>query len=63
MMSLVAVLMSAATMAAANPMDLSAFHDTYRELVETDTTFSNGSCTAAAQKMAVRLRACGLRRS
>jgi len=40
--------------------DLGAFRDVYRELVETDTTFSSGSCTAAAEKMALRLRDAGL---
>ncbi|MBS0395240.1 MAG: M20/M25/M40 family metallo-hydrolase, partial [Proteobacteria bacterium] len=32
----------------------------FRELVETDTTHSNGSCTLAAERMAARLRAAGL---
>ncbi len=36
-----------------------AFRDTYRELVDTNTTLSSGSCTLAAERMAARLRAAG----
>jgi acetylornithine deacetylase/succinyl-diaminopimelate desuccinylase-like protein len=36
-----------------------AFRSTYRELIETNTTLSSGSCTLAAQRMADRLRAAG----
>ena len=39
--------------------DQLAFREIYRELVETNTTLSVGSCTAAAEKMAARLRAAG----
>lgn len=39
--------------------DQIAFRETFRELVETDTTLSNGSCTLAAERMAARLRAAG----
>ncbi|RZJ80587.1 MAG: M20/M25/M40 family metallo-hydrolase, partial [Brevundimonas sp.] len=39
--------------------DQAAFRETFRELVETDTTLSNGSCTLAAERMAARLRAAG----
>lgn len=39
--------------------DQAAFRDLYRELVETNTTLSEGSCTTAAQRMATRLRAAG----
>ena len=39
--------------------DQTAFRDLYRELVETDTTLSSGSCTLAAERMAARLRAAG----
>ena len=35
------------------------FRETYRELVETNTTLSVGDCTLAAQRMAARLRAAG----
>ncbi|WP_156500629.1 M20/M25/M40 family metallo-hydrolase [Croceicoccus bisphenolivorans] len=37
-----------------------AFIDTYRELVETNTTLSSGSCTLAAKRMAARLSAAGM---
>lgn len=40
--------------------DVAAFRDLYRELVETNTTVTNGSCTEAAAKMAARLKAAGL---
>jgi acetylornithine deacetylase/succinyl-diaminopimelate desuccinylase-like protein len=36
-----------------------AFRGLYKELVETNTTASVGSCTLAAQKMAARLKAAG----
>lgn len=36
-----------------------AFRATYRELVETNTVFGQGSCTLAAERMATRLRAAG----
>lgn len=39
--------------------DQLAFRDLYKELVETNTTLSSGSCTAAAEKMAARLKAAG----
>lgn len=35
------------------------FRALYRELVETDTSLSNGSCTLAAERMAARLTAAG----
>eukprot|EP01037_Dinobryon_pediforme_P018379 gene18379-18649_t len=38
---------------------LKRFHDTYKELVETNTTLSSGDCTVAATKMAARLKAVG----
>ena len=45
------------------PGDLTAdqreFRDLFEELVETDTTLSNGSCTLAAERMADRLRKAG----
>ncbi|MBB4632061.1 M20/M25/M40 family metallo-hydrolase [Sphingosinicella soli] len=37
----------------------SDFRATYRELVETDTSLSSGSCTLAAERMAARLSAAG----
>ncbi|RYF88772.1 MAG: M20/M25/M40 family metallo-hydrolase [Caulobacteraceae bacterium] len=39
--------------------DLVRFKGLYKELVETNTTLSAGSCTAAAEKMAARLKAAG----
>jgi len=39
--------------------DQLAFRALYKELVETDTSVSTGSCIAAAEKMAARLKAAG----
>jgi acetylornithine deacetylase/succinyl-diaminopimelate desuccinylase-like protein len=39
--------------------DQLAFREIFRELIETDTSHSSGSCTAAAEKMAAHLRAAG----
>lgn len=39
--------------------DKQEFRDLFEELVETDTTLSNGSCTLAAERMADRLRKAG----
>ena len=48
--------------AAAEPLrpDQIEFRSLYKELVETNTTLSSGSCTLAAQRMAARLKAAGL---
>ncbi|NLR69539.1 M20/M25/M40 family metallo-hydrolase [Novosphingobium sp. ERN07] len=40
--------------------DVAEFRDLYRELIETNTTVKNGSCTEAAAKMGARLKAAGL---
>jgi acetylornithine deacetylase/succinyl-diaminopimelate desuccinylase-like protein len=57
-------LVSPATGAAGRPDTLAssepAFRALYRELVETNTTLSNGSCTDAATKMARRLELAGI---
>ncbi len=45
---------------AAPAPDQLAFRDLFRELVETNTTLSSGSCTEAAEKMAARLRKAGM---
>ena len=50
--------------AIASPADRSgdgepAFRALYKELVETNTTYSAGSCTLAAERMAARLKAVG----
>ncbi len=39
--------------------DQAAFRDTYKALVETNTTLSSGDCTLAASRMAARLKAAG----
>ncbi|MEO7936839.1 MAG: M20/M25/M40 family metallo-hydrolase [Dokdonella sp.] len=39
--------------------DQKQFFELYKELVETDTTVTNGSCTQAAEQIAVRLKAAG----
>src|SRR5271168_3040673 len=48
---------------AAPPQDTPAgeqrFRDLYKELVETNTTLSAGSCTLAAERMAAHLKAAG----
>jgi len=56
-----AALLASTTAAAAAPPadDEAAFRATYKELVETNTTLSAGSCTLAAERMAARLRAAG----
>jgi acetylornithine deacetylase/succinyl-diaminopimelate desuccinylase-like protein len=46
--------------AQAQTSDEAAFRDLYRELVETNTTLSSGSCTQAVQAMAARLRTAGI---
>lgn len=39
--------------------DQLAFREIYKELVETNTTLSSGSCTLASERMAARLKAAG----
>jgi acetylornithine deacetylase/succinyl-diaminopimelate desuccinylase-like protein len=39
--------------------DQLAFREIFKELVETNTTLSAGSCTLAAERMAARLKAAG----
>ncbi len=41
--------------------DQTAFRGLYKELVETNTTLSAGSCTLAAERMAARLKAAGFK--
>lgn len=50
----------AATAAELRP-DQAAFRELYKELVETKTALSDGSCTLAAERMAARLRAAGFK--
>jgi acetylornithine deacetylase/succinyl-diaminopimelate desuccinylase-like protein len=60
---LAASLLVTSTLLAAPPQDTPAgeqrFRDLYRELVETNTTLSVGSCTLAAERLAARLRTAG----
>lgn len=51
--------MSTTAMAQSIRPDQAAFRDLYKELVETNTTLSAGSCTLAAERMAARLKAAG----
>ncbi len=50
---------TAAAPAGAPRADQLAFRELYRELIETNTSHSIGSCTLAAEKMAAHLRAAG----
>jgi len=54
----IAIAATAAHAQTASP-DQAAFRDLYKELVETNTTYSAGSCTLAAERMAARLKAAG----
>jgi acetylornithine deacetylase/succinyl-diaminopimelate desuccinylase-like protein len=54
----VLLLASAAAQSQPSP-DEAAFRATYKELIETNTTLSAGSCTLAAERMAARLKAAG----
>ena len=49
-----------AALAQAPRPDQLEFRALYKELVETNTTLSAGSCTVAAERMAVRLRSAGI---
>jgi acetylornithine deacetylase/succinyl-diaminopimelate desuccinylase-like protein len=53
-----AALLATTASAQARP-DQQAFRELYKELVETNTTLSAGSCTLAAERMAARLKAAG----
>src|SRR3954468_24584979 len=56
--SLLAAAAAAPSIAQPAP-DEAQFRALYKELVETNTTLSSGSCTLAAQRMAARLKAAG----
>lgn len=43
--------------------DQAAFRALFKELVETNTTLSSGSCTVAAERMAAHLKAAGFSES
>lgn len=51
--------LSSTSMAQTLRPDQVAFRDLYKELVETNTTQSEGSCTLASERMAARLKAAG----
>jgi acetylornithine deacetylase/succinyl-diaminopimelate desuccinylase-like protein len=57
-----ALLLTGQAIAAETPLrpDQAAFRALFQELVETNTTLSQGSCTLAAERMAARLKAAGL---
>src|SRR3954471_13265484 len=52
-------LLLAVVAAASVPSGEARFRALYKELVETNTTLSAGSCTVAAERMAARLKAAG----
>ena len=58
---LVAVTIAAPATAQALRPDQQAFKALYKELVETNTTLSAGSCTVAAEQLAKRLKAAGFK--
>ncbi|WP_088308027.1 M20/M25/M40 family metallo-hydrolase [Novosphingobium sp. B 225] len=70
MKHVLAALLGASVLAGAAPAlaqdaplrpDQAEFRGLYKELVETNTTVSNGSCTLAAERMAARLKAAGFK--
>ncbi len=56
---ILAAVLAATPVAAAERPDQTAFKGLYKELVETNTAISNGSCTLAAERMAARLKGAG----
>jgi acetylornithine deacetylase/succinyl-diaminopimelate desuccinylase-like protein len=58
-LGLASVASSAAAQTAPLRPNQAAYRELYKELIETNTTLSVGSCTAAAGKMAARLKAAG----
>jgi acetylornithine deacetylase/succinyl-diaminopimelate desuccinylase-like protein len=61
MRHIVSLLLAVATPVSAADLrpDQTAFRSLYKELVETNTTVSSGSCNLAAERMAARLKAAG----
>jgi acetylornithine deacetylase/succinyl-diaminopimelate desuccinylase-like protein len=55
----IAVLATAVNARAQTAAGEMKFRELYKELVETNTALSNGSCTLAAERMAARLKAAG----
>lgn len=58
MLSALAFATPAAAQEAPRPDQL-AFREIFKELIETNTTLSSGSCTLAAERMAARMKAAG----
>ncbi|APZ99192.1 peptidase M20 [Sphingopyxis sp. QXT-31] len=58
MLSALALSAPAAAQEAPRPDQL-AFREIFKELIETNTTLSSGSCTLAAERMAARMKAAG----
>jgi acetylornithine deacetylase/succinyl-diaminopimelate desuccinylase-like protein len=58
--SVIVLLTTSLHAGAQNPAGETQFREIYKELVETNTALSNGSCTLAAERMASRLKAAGL---
>ena len=63
MLALFGALLATTPAAAQQRPDQVAFRELYKELVETNTAVSTGSCTDAAAKMAARLTAAGFKAS
>ena len=61
--AVIATLLAAQTQAQTLRPDQTQFRALYKELVETNTTLSAGSCTLAAQRMAAHLKAAGFKDS
>ncbi|HEY4076287.1 MAG TPA: M20/M25/M40 family metallo-hydrolase [Rhizomicrobium sp.] len=57
--SVIAMLMATSAFAQDISPDKARFRALYKELVETNTTLSSGSCTLAAERMAAHLKAAG----
>jgi acetylornithine deacetylase/succinyl-diaminopimelate desuccinylase-like protein len=57
---LTGALLAGSALAQARPGE-AEFRSLYKELVETNTTLSSGSCTLAAERMAARLKAAGFK--
>ena len=57
--ALAAAAVASPAMAQSPRADQLAFRDLYKELIEINTTLSVGSCTAASEAMATRLKAAG----
>jgi acetylornithine deacetylase/succinyl-diaminopimelate desuccinylase-like protein len=57
--SVIVLLSTSLHAGAQNPAGETQFREIYKELVETNTALSNGSCTVAAERMASRLKAAG----